>query len=52
MGEYEIHGGTGGEPLEVVKAYVPHRLEDFAGPLRSRGIADEAILQLGGEPGS
>ena len=52
VGEYGIHAGKGGEPLEVVKAYVPHRLEEIAGFLRNRGISDEVILQLGGEPRS
>jgi mannose-6-phosphate isomerase len=46
--EYEIRAGTGGEPLEVVKAYVPHNLEDVASLLRDRGLPDEAIRQLGG----
>ena len=32
IGEYEIHAGTGGEPLEVVKAYVPHSLEASQAP--------------------
>jgi mannose-6-phosphate isomerase len=49
--EYEIQAGPGGKPFEVVKAFVPHDLERFAGSLRERGISDEAIQQLEGEPG-
>ncbi|NIV36637.1 MAG: mannose-6-phosphate isomerase [Anaerolineae bacterium] len=49
--EYEIQAGPGAEPFEVVKAFVPHRLEELAGSLRQRGISDEAIHQLRGEPG-
>jgi mannose-6-phosphate isomerase len=52
IGEYEIHAGSEAEPLEVVKAYVPHSLEDIAGSMRNKGIAGATILQLGGEPGS
>ena len=52
MREYEIHAGSDAEPFKVVKAYVPHSLEDIASSLRSSGVSDEAILQLGGEPGS
>ena len=52
IGEYEIHAGSDAEPLEVVKAYVPHSLEEIVDSLRNSGISDEAILQLGGEPGS
>ena len=52
MGEYEIHAGTDSGPLEIVKAYVPHSLEEIVDSLRNSGISDEAILQLGGEPGS
>jgi mannose-6-phosphate isomerase len=48
ISEYEIRAGTGGEPLEVVKAYVPHNIEDVASLLRDRGLPDEAIRQLGG----
>jgi len=51
IGEYKIHAGSDAEPLEVVKAYVPHRLEEIVGSLRNSGISDAAILQLGGEPG-
>ena len=50
--EYEICTGSGAEPFEVVKAYVPQSLEDIADSLGDRGISDEAIHQLGGEPGS
>lgn len=50
--EYEIQVVTSGEPLEVVKAYVPPRLEDVASFLRDRGVPDGAIDQLRGEPAS
>jgi mannose-6-phosphate isomerase len=49
--EYEIQAGPGGEPFEVVKAFVPYRLEELASSLRERGISDEAMRQLRGEPG-
>jgi mannose-6-phosphate isomerase len=50
--EYELQAATDGEPLEVVKAYVPHRFEDIAAFLRDRGVPDEEINQLRGKPGS
>ncbi len=46
--EYEIQCEEG--TLVVVKAYVPDLVSDILTPLRQKGIADETILQLGGEP--
>ena len=48
--EYEIQAGPGTEFFEVVKAFVPHRLEELADSMRSRGVPAELIHQLGGEP--
>ena len=49
--EYEIQAGPGAEAFEVVKAFVPHRIEELADSLRQRGVPDEIMHQLGGEPG-
>lgn len=49
--EYQVHAGSGSERLELVKAYVPHSLDEMAASLRNSGIPDEAIHQLRGEPG-
>lgn len=45
--EYQVRAE---EPLLLVKAYVPDLLADVVKPLRARGIPDEAISQLGGNP--
>ena len=44
---YEVRAD---EPLLLVKAYVPDLRADVLEPLRERGIPDETIAQLGGNP--
>jgi mannose-6-phosphate isomerase len=44
---YEVHAE---EPLLLVKAYVPDLRADILEPLRQRGLPDEVISQLGGNP--
>ena len=39
-----------GTPLVTIKAWVPDLLQDIVIPLRERGISDETIVQLGGDP--
>jgi mannose-6-phosphate isomerase len=39
-----------GPPLVVIKAYVPDLVQDIVMPLRRRGVAEETIVQLGGDP--
>jgi hypothetical protein len=39
-----------GELLVVTKAYVPDLVQDIVLPLRYRGVAEETIVQLGGDP--
>jgi mannose-6-phosphate isomerase len=46
--EYELQAA--GEPLRVIKAYVPDLVDDILVPLRERGIPEALIIQLGGEP--
>lgn len=48
LGEYELQA-AGGEPLVLIKAYVPDLLDDVLIPLRQRGFSEEAIIQLGGD---
>lgn len=48
ISEYEL--GATQEPLVVIKGYVPDLLKDIVLPLQERGIPDNAILQLGGDP--
>jgi mannose-6-phosphate isomerase len=38
-------------PLRVIKGYVPDLLEEIVLPLQAKGIPDETIRQLGGDPG-
>jgi len=45
--EYKIHAD---EPLAMIKAYVPDLMQDVVLPLRARGIPDDEISQLGGNP--
>jgi mannose-6-phosphate isomerase len=46
--EYEII--TQGGPLVVIKGYVPDLPADVIDPLRARGVPDEEIILLGGDP--
>ena len=48
--EYQLRAAADGEPLVVIKSYVPDLVQDVVRPLRGRGILTEAILQLGGDP--
>jgi mannose-6-phosphate isomerase len=48
LGEYELQAASG-EPLVLIKAYVPDLLDDVVTPLRQRGLSEEAIVQLGGD---
>jgi mannose-6-phosphate isomerase len=48
--EYQLQAAAGGEPLVVMKSYVPDLEQDIVRPLRGRGISEESILQLGGDP--
>ena len=48
LGEYELQA-PGGEPLVLIKAYVPDLLDDVLIPLRQQGFSEEAIVQLGGD---
>jgi mannose-6-phosphate isomerase len=50
-GIYEYNLRTEDDPLVAIKAFVPDLLEDIVFPLRTRGISEEAIVQLGGDPG-
>jgi mannose-6-phosphate isomerase len=44
--EYEVRAES---PLVVIKAYVPDLAHDIIRPLQQRGIAENQILQLGGD---
>ena len=46
--EYELRAESG--PLIAIKAYVPELVEDIVVPLRERGIPENTIAQLGGDP--
>jgi mannose-6-phosphate isomerase len=46
--QYQLRAGE--IPLTAIKAWVPDLLQDVVVPLRERGIADERIVQLGGDP--
>lgn len=50
LNEYHLQATSGGEPLVVIKSYVPDLERDIAWPLRKKGVSREAILQLGGDP--
>lgn len=50
LDEYQLQAAADGEPLVVIKSYVPDLVEDVVRPLRDRGVSNEAILQLGGDP--
>jgi mannose-6-phosphate isomerase len=45
--EYELQAD---DPLVAIKGYVPDLWHDIIVPLRSQGIPDETIIQLGGNP--
>jgi mannose-6-phosphate isomerase len=47
--EYELDGGADGQPLVLIKAYVPDLATDIVDPLRSKGVAKRMIAQLGGD---
>lgn len=46
--EYQVQAEE--HPFVAVNAYVPDLLEDVVVPLRQRGVAEDTIVQLGGEP--
>ena len=48
--ETEVTLATATPTCQVFRSYVPNLAVDLVAPLRSRGIADAAILQLGGDP--
>jgi uncharacterized protein YjlB len=45
---YELQAAE--ESLQIIKAYVPDLVDDILGPLRQRGVPEDKIVQLGGEP--